>query len=58
MEAVTRITAGHISFESLAKCIQSALVRMTRNAMFILPDEHGVVMHFGAVFGRFRAFID
>ena len=44
MKTVARIATGYIPFEALAKCVQSTLMCVTRNAVFVFPDEHGVVM--------------
>ena len=58
VEAITRITACYISLEALSESVQPTFVCMTCNAVFIVSDEHGVVIFFGTVCGGFRAFID
>lgn len=46
MEAAPRVTALYTDAEGLACVMGAALVGMTGNAVFILPDEHGVVVFF------------
>ena len=46
MEAAPRVAALYIDAEGLACVMGATLVGMTGNAVFILPDEHGVVVFF------------
>ena len=44
VEAVPRVAALHIDAEHLTQGIGAAFVGMTKNAVFVLSDEHGVVI--------------
>lgn len=46
MEAAPWVAALCIDAEGLSSVVCTALVGMTDNAVFILPDEHGVVVFF------------
>ena len=46
METAPRVTALYIDAEGLACVMGASLVGMTGNAVFILPDEHGVGVFF------------
>ena len=48
----------NIAAVAFADGVQSTLVSMTRNAVFIESDEHGVVIFFRPIFGAFTAFVD
>lgn len=58
VKTVLGIAASNIPFEALSEGVQSAFVRMTGNAVFIVPDEYGVVIFFGTIRRWFRALID
>ena len=51
VEAVPGDTALHIDAEGLAEISNASLVGMTGNAVFVLSDEHGVVIFPLTVFG-------
>ena len=44
METVPRIAALHVQAECLAYTVGTPLMRMAKNAVFILSGEHGVVI--------------
>ena len=58
MKAVLRVTPFDVAAVAFADGIQSALVSMTRNAVFIESDEHGVVIFLCPILGFLAAFVD
>ena len=52
------IAALHIAPVTFALSVESTLVGMTGNAVFIESDEHGVVILLCLIFGQFPAFIN
>ena len=46
VEAAPGVAALHVDSEGPAKAVEAALVRVTGNAVLVLPDENGVVILF------------
>gem|GEM_PF-5431861 len=58
MKAVPGIAALDVAAIALALSVYAPLMPVTRNAVFVQPDEHGVVINLGFIRRRLGALVD